>query len=153
MYVQCRDMYSSVCGTCLHVVCIIYIGAAPTDVVAEQDGPDTVAVSWTAPPAPPTNYRLMISGARTAATTVSGTTRSIGTESQFGVYSIRVMSNSQHLPGQTSDPVQVTVRGKHILLGVWCQYVVCELLFRYPGTSYLPTITFCHISHHHLDSA
>ena len=78
---------------------------------AEQTGPDTVLILWTAPPAPPAHgYRILVTG---VSTNEAGTTRTIGTDNQFGVFIIRVMSHSDHFPGQTSEPVNVTVRGKH----------------------------------------
>ena len=80
---------------------------------AEQTGLTTVLISWTAPPAPPANgYKILVTGARNVNTTEHMTTRTIQTESNLGVFIIRVMSCSQHLPGQTSDPAQVTVRGR-----------------------------------------
>ena len=88
-------------------------GAAPTDVTAVQDGLDTVLVSWTAPPAPPANgYWILVSGARNVSTNVQSTTCTIKTESNLGVFIIQVASLSNHFPGPTSAPVEVTVTGR-----------------------------------------
>ena len=91
-------------------------GAAPTDVTAEQDGPDTVLVWWTPPPAPTAaGYQVQVTvGTTTTTTDVRGTFHTISVN-QLGVYSIRVLSLSQHLPSEATASVQVTVRGK--LLG------------------------------------
>ena len=132
-------------------ICTKLGGAAPTDVTAEQTGLTTVLISWTAPPAPPANgYKILVTGARNVNTTEHMTTRTIQTESNLGVFIIRVMSCSQHLPGQISAPAHVTVRGREQIV------YICYLPWysnRYPGTSSLSTISYCHISHHHLESA
>ena len=83
---------------------------------AKQNSPETVLVTWTAPPAPPAavEHLIQVTVANTTTTTaVAGTSHTISV-SQFGVYSIRVMSLShQHLPGE-STPVNVTVRGREL---------------------------------------
>ena len=86
--------------------------AAPTDVTAEQDGPDTVVTSWTPPPAPPAaGYQVQVTvGTTTTTTNVVGTSYTISVN-QFGVYSIQVMTLSQHFPGEATAPVELTVRG------------------------------------------
>ena len=82
---------------------------------AEQDGPDTVIVTWTPPPAPPAaGYQVQVTvGTTTTTTDVTGTSHTISVNNQFGVYSIRVMSlsSSQHFPSEATAAVQVTVRG------------------------------------------
>ena len=80
---------------------------------AEQDGSDTVVVTWTPPPAPPAaGYQVQVTVGNTTTTTdVAGTSHIISVN-QFGAYSIRVMSLSQHFPGEATAPVQVTVRGR-----------------------------------------
>ena len=82
---------------------------------AVQDGPDTVVVTWTAPTI--ARYQVQVTvGAMTTTTEVTGTSLTISA-SQFGVYSIQVISLSRHFPGETSAPVHVTVRGReyHII--------------------------------------
>ena len=86
---------------------------------AEQDGPDTVSVSWTPPPVPAAaGYQVQVTvGTATTTTNVTGTFHTISVNNQFGVYSIRMMSLSHHLPSESTS-VQVTVRGKlalHVL--------------------------------------
>ena len=98
------------------------IGAAPTDVRAEQDGPDTVLVTWTPPPAPPAaGYRVEVTvGTKTTTTDVTGTSHTISVNNQFGLYSIRVTSlSTQYLPSEATAPVQVTVRGRDWLLAIF----------------------------------
>ena len=85
---------------------------------AEQDGPDTVLVTWTPPPAPPAaGYQVQATVGTTTltrTTDVTGTSHTISVY-QFGVYSIRVRSLSQHLPSEATAPVQITVKGIVIL--------------------------------------
>ena len=79
---------------------------------AEHSGFDTMLVSWTPPPAPPAaGYLVRVTGARTTVLTATGNSQIISVNNQFGVYSIRVMSLSLHLPGEASVPVEITVRG------------------------------------------
>ena len=98
-------------------IIIITTGAAPTDVTAEQDGLDTVQVTWTPPPAPPAaGYQVqVIVGTITTTKDTKGTSHTISVN-QFGVYSIRVMSlfSSQHFPSEATAPVELTVRGTGI---------------------------------------
>ena len=102
------------------------IGAAPINITTEQNGPDVVAISWTAPPAPPAaGYQVQVTGAITITENVTGTSITISTNNQLGVYSIRVMSHSRHLPGQISEPVEVTVIGKQMY---WmCIVSICSM--------------------------
>ena len=80
---------------------------------AEQDGPDTVSISWTPPPAPPANgYWILVSGARNVSTNETGTNHTIGTANQLGVFIIQVASLSDHFPGPMSAPVEVRVTGR-----------------------------------------
>ena len=86
--------------------------AAPTNVTAEQNDPIRVLVMWT--PAPrATGYQVQVTvGTTTTTTNVAGTIHTIPVINQPGtLYSIRVMSLSQHFPSEASEPVQVTVRG------------------------------------------
>ena len=80
---------------------------------AEQNGPDTVLVTWTPPPAPPAaGYQVQVTvGTTTTTTDVTGTSHTISVNNQFGVYSIRVMSLSQHFPSEATAPEQITARG------------------------------------------
>ena len=93
----------------------IFVGAPPTDVRAEQNSPDTVLVTWTPPPAPPAaGYQVQVTVGTTTATSgaIFGTSYITSVSSQYGIYTIRVISHSQHLPGQASAPFEVTLRGK-----------------------------------------
>ena len=98
--------------------------------VAEPEGPGSVVVSWTMPPVPPAaGYQVQVTGVRTITENVTGTYITISTNNQSGVYSIQVMSHSRHLPGQTSEPVEVTVTGIHVisicsLTCVLCMYCI-----------------------------
>ena len=70
-------------------------------------------VTWTPPPAPPAaGYQVQVTvGTTTTTTDVIAVSHTISVNNQFGVYGIRVMSLSQHLPSEATAPVQVTVRG------------------------------------------
>lgn len=87
-------------------------GDVPTDLAAEQAGLDTVLVSWSAPPAPPSQgYRITAEPGSVSITAIfSPHTIRLG---QPGVYSIRVTSQSQHYPSEAVGPVQATLQGKH----------------------------------------
>ena len=90
--------------------------APPTDVRAEQDGLDTVVVTWTPPPAPPAaGYHVQVTVGNTTIATanVLGMSYTIST-SQIGVYSIRLIS--LHFPSEDTTPAEVTVRGKELPL-------------------------------------
>ena len=82
--------------------------------MAEQNGLQTVLVSWTAPSPPPSmGYRVTVQpgGVRMLDSIAS---LQLVTGLQVGVYSIEVMSLSQHLPSERVGPVMVTVKGKMI---------------------------------------
>ena len=85
--------------------------------VAEQDGPDIVVVSWTPPPAPPaTGYQVQVTvGGSTTTEHATGTSHRISVN-QFGLYSIRMMSLSQHFPSEATVQVEITVRGINFCL-------------------------------------
>ena len=91
---------------------------------AQQDGPDTVIVTWNPPPAPPiAGYEVQATvGTTTIYTTtdVTGTAHTILVNNQmhFGVYSIRVMSLSQHLTSEATA-VELTVRGIYRVLNFY----------------------------------
>ena len=87
--------------------------ASPTDLSVQQTGFTAVLVSWTAPMAAPSGgYRITVDS--TDISTGIETTSSPHTIAvpQPGVYSIRVVGLSQHLPSETVGPVEVTVRGQ-----------------------------------------
>ena len=89
---------------------IILVDTVPVNVRAEQDGPDTVLVSWTPPPAAPA-YQVQATVNNTTTTTdVNGTSHTISVNNQFGVYSITVRALYQHFTNEASAPVEVTVR-------------------------------------------
>ena len=85
---------------------------------AEQDGPETVIVTWTPPPAPPAaGYQVQMTVGTTITTTnVAGISHNTILVSQLGVYSIQVMSRSLHFPSETSEPVEFTVRGNTVII-------------------------------------
>ena len=99
-------------------ICILWgydiVGTPPTNLMAEQNTLGSVLVSWTAPSPPPTlGYHVTVQpgGVRmldsiTSPQTITGL--------PVGVYSIEVMSLSQHLPSERVGPVVVTVRGEMI---------------------------------------
>ena len=94
---------------------IIYVGGAPpTKVTAEQTGLSTVLVMWTAPSPPPTDgYQVQITrGSTTTTLNVAGTSHTFSFNNQYGVYSIQVISLSQHFQSnEAAGPVMLTVNG------------------------------------------
>ena len=89
-------------------------GAPPTDVTAEQTGVSTVLVMWTAPSPPPTDgYQVQITRGSTTTTVNVAETSYTERSLQHGVYSIQVRSLSRHFPSEATEPVEITVRGKH----------------------------------------
>ena len=78
--------------------------------MAMQNGFETVRVSWIAPPGGG-RYRVTADPGDTSVdTSASPQTLFL----QPGVYGIRVETLSQHLPGGTVGPVEVTVRGEKL---------------------------------------
>ena len=69
-------------------------------------------ISWTPPPAPPTDgYRISVNpGGLTVL--VSSSTWHILEVTELDAYNVSVMSLSSHFPGGTAGPVQVAIRGK-----------------------------------------
>ena len=94
-------------------MCFIYVGESPTNLMVAQVGPLSLSVSWTAPSSPPsTGYRIVANPGGLSADTAS-TSYTI-TFPQPGVCSVSVTSLSQHFPGGTAGPVEVTIRGMEI---------------------------------------
>ncbi len=82
----------------------------PTNLTAVQTGLNTVLVSWTAPPGG--MYRVTADpGGVSVENSVSPQTITVQTH---GVNNITVMTFSQHYPGGTLGPVEVTVRGSYV---------------------------------------
>ena len=107
------------------VIIILYTAnVPPSNVVAEQTGPDTVLVTWTPPPAPPAaGYQVQVTAGTTTTTNVTGTSHNISVNNQFGVYSIKVIS--LHLPSEAIAPVELTVRGMDQVCYIHCkQYCI-----------------------------
>ena len=126
-------------------VSIDMVGGSPTSLMAIQNGLDTVRVSWTAPPG----------GGRYRVTAVPGGMSVDSPASplqalllQPDVYGIRVETLSQHLPGGTVGPVEVTVRGEKIKYPV--HYSFMSYNHRQFTTNY-NVDTDCHISECILD--
>ncbi len=100
------------------------VGAPPTDLMAFQNSISTVRVSWTAPFG---RYRVTADPGSVSVDTFSFSSRAI-TIQQPGVYNISVITLSQHYPGETVGPVEVTVRGKgNSLHQQLCQMVLFVL--------------------------
>ena len=86
----------------------------PTNLTAEQIGPERVVVSWTPPSPPPSRgYRITVNS------TTSSTSVDINAiityyflTLQPGVYGIQMVATSHHhYPSEAVGPVEVTVRG------------------------------------------
>ena len=80
--------------------------------MALQTGIFSVKVSWTAPHVPPANGYRITTTPSTGSATVPLSPHTI-TISTPGVYTIHVMSLSQHLPGMTASIQEITVRGQN----------------------------------------
>ena len=136
--------------------CSLTGAAPPTDVTVEQTGVSTVLVMWTAPSYVPIDwYQVEITrGSTTTTVNVAGTSYT-QSSLQHGVYSIRVISLTHHFPSEATEPVEITVRGKCVVSIEGSDMFEITILHtcRLLATSYLCTLTHCHISHHHLDSA
>ena len=93
---------------------ILAIGTPPTNLVAEQNALKILLVSWTAASPPPSmGYRVTVQpGGIRMLNSIARPQNLTGL--QTGVYSIEVMSLSQHLPSERVGPVVVTVRGEII---------------------------------------
>ena len=132
---------------------------------AEQTGVSTMLVMWTAPSPPSTDgYQVQITRGSTTTTVNVTVTSHTSVNNQYGVYSIQVRSLSRHFQSNEAPPeqVEITVRGKHdkinrksiVCPGIsWYSSINANHSYRYFTISYLYTVTHCHISHHHLDSA
>ena len=141
-------------ASCQHS-CLCTGGAPPTDITAEQTGVSAVLVTWTAPSPPPTDwYQVQITSESTIITVNVAETSYTQSSLQHGVYSFQVKSLTQHFPSEATEPIEFTVRGKFVVL---CYKLFKEekhlKFYRSFATSYLYSLTHCHISHHHLDSA
>ena len=87
----------------------------PTNLMAKQSGFDSVLVTWTAPSPPPTmGYRVTAEPGGLSVDATFGSPQQL-TIQQAGVYSIEVVSLSQHLPSEAVS-ANVTVRGKQSIL-------------------------------------
>ena len=93
------------------------IGAVPTNLVAQQNGVNSVLVSWTAPSSPPgMGYQIRIDSTNFSAdinTTSTATSSTILLKP--GVHNIRLKAPSQHYPtDEVVGPVTVTVKGMYV---------------------------------------
>ena len=91
-------------------------GSVPTNLTAQQNGINSVLVSWTAPsPSPSMGYRIRIDSTEFSAdinVTSSATSRTISL--QPGVHNIRIRASSLHYPSDDVETVAVTVKGMYI---------------------------------------
>ena len=87
-------------------------GAAPTNLMAKQNGINSVLVSWTPPSPPPSmGYQIKVNSTDFSAANSSATSLTISL--QPGVHSIHMRGLSQHYPSDDLvGPVEVTVKGK-----------------------------------------
>ena len=99
------------------IMCVVTFGAgaATTNLMAEQNGINSVLVTWTPPSPPPSmGYRITVDSTDFSAgigvTNSSATSRTISLQS--GVRNIRMRALSQHYPSEIVGPVEVTVKGK-----------------------------------------
>ena len=91
----------------------MFVGATPpTNLMAEQNGIQSVLVSWTVPSPPPAmGYRVTVEPGEISLN-ISSTPLNL-TSLELGIYTVRVMSLSRHFPSEAVGPVEVTVRGEY----------------------------------------
>ena len=96
------------CACALMILCLFSVASAPTNLMAVQEGPTGIWVSWT-PPTPlgdTTGYRINYSGGSNGSMDVSGGFRDnhLLTDLQDGAsYIISIMGTSEHLPSNRVD--------------------------------------------------
>ena len=85
----------------VHNTSILFLGGRPTELMAVQTIRNKVEISWTAPIVPPADGYLLTTDINNITTTVS-TSPYTTTLPIPGVriYTIKMMSLSQHLPGR-----------------------------------------------------
>ena len=86
---------------------------APTNLTAQQNGINSVLVSWTAPSPPPSmGYRITVDSTDfSAGIDVASSTTSHTISLHPGVHDIRMRALSQHYPSEIVGPEEVTVKG------------------------------------------
>ena len=90
---------------------LLFIGSAPTELAATQNGLNSVSVSWTAPSAPPSGGYHITANPGNVNVVAPSSPHTI-TIQQLGVFNIQVRSTSQHLPGKMVELDGVAVRGE-----------------------------------------
>ena len=91
------------CACALMILCLFSVASAPTNLMAVQEGPTGIRVSWV-PPTPlgdTTGYRIYYSGGSNGSVDVRGGSRDsrLLTDLQDGAsYNISIMGTSEHLP-------------------------------------------------------
>ena len=99
------------------------VASAPTNLMADQEGPTAIQVSWS-PPTPlgdTTGYRIYYSGGSSGSEDVSG--GSINKHLLTGLqnedsYSISLVATSQHLPSEHTTAVMVML-GEDMYNTMW----------------------------------
>ena len=87
------------------------LGDALTDLRAQQNGFTSVLVSWTMPGVPASLGYHITTDPSTIITNTTGSAQNI-TISTPGVYTIQVLSLSEHLPGKMVEIPGITVQGE-----------------------------------------
>ena len=134
---------------CLEIFLIIPpVASAPTNLMAVQEGPTSIRVSWS-PPTPlgdTTGYRIYYSGGSSGSEDVSdGSTDNYTlTSLQNGEsYDISLVATSQHLPSES-----VTVMDIDLGMSVYNKYMVIDIVLIY--CSSWKTNHFCVLHNIHL---
>ena len=105
------------------------VASAPTNLMAVQEGPTSIRVSWS-PPTPlgdTTGYRIYYSGGSSGSEDVSdgSTDNYLLTGLQNGEsYTISIVATSQHLPSES-----VTVMDIDLGMSVYNKYMVIDIVF------------------------
>ena len=87
-------------------------GDPPTNLMAVQNGLTAVRVTWTDPSVPPGLGYEITTIPSTSTTTSTGSPQNIEISTP-GVYTIRLISRSQHFPIETLEMMGVTVLGEN----------------------------------------
>ena len=114
--------------------CFPPVASASTNLMAVQEGPTSIRVSWS-PPTPlgdTTGYRIYYSGGSSGSVDVSdgSTDNYLLTGLQNGEsYTISIVATSQHLPSES-----VTVMDIDLGISVYNKYMVIDIVLIYTAT-------------------
>ena len=110
-------------------------GAAPTNLMTEQNGINSVLVSWTPPSPPPImGYQITVDSTDLSAG-INVINSSATISLQPGVRNIRMRTLSQHYPSEIVGPVNITVKGKIAVLLYSRHFVIIYTMNRFSNAN------------------